>query len=125
MKIQPNEILNDALAILTAVGVAGAIFVVANKFFGVLSYNGQSSEHIASVIQKLTDPNNYTILSSVQGHSIWGRDYIRGIMMSKAGILYYYRFEYEGGRPVKISIYPELYETWQTEPALFDTAVLL
>jgi hypothetical protein len=123
VKIDIEKILNHSLGTLAAVAVIGGAFVVANKFFGFMSYAGQSPAHIASVIKNLTD--NYTVISSVDGHSIWGRDYKRGILMSKSGVLYYYRFEYVGGQPVKISLYPELYETWQTEPALFDSATLL
>lgn len=123
LKIQPNEILNDALAVVTAAGILGAIFVVANKFFGLMSYNGQSSAHLADVIKKLT--TEYSVISSVSGRSIWGRDYQRGLLMSKSGLIYYYRFEYENGAPVQISIYPEVFETFRTEPALFDSATLL
>ncbi len=123
VKLDIEKILNHSLGTLTTVAVLGAIFVVANKFFGFMSYSGQTPAHIATVIKNLTD--NYTVISSVDGHSIWGRDYKRGILMSKSGLLYYYRFEYQNGAPVKISIYPELYESWQIEPALFDSATLL
>jgi hypothetical protein len=123
VKLDIEKILNHSLGTLTTVAVLGALFVVANKFFGFLSYNGQSPAHLADVIQKLT--TNYEVISSVDGRSIWGRDYKRGILMSKSGLLYYYRFDYINGAPVQISIYPELFETWRAEPALFDTATLL
>jgi len=90
---EPYEIVNDALAIVLGAGILGTLFLVANRFLGAFSYNGLTSDQIADVIKNLTD--NYTIISSVSGRSIWGRDYKRGILSRKRGVLYYYRFEYQ------------------------------
>lgn len=123
MKIQIDHIINEALGVGAALGLIGGLILIGNKFFGLFSYAGMPSEQIGAVIKNFTD--NYTIISSVSGRSIWGRDYKRGIMMGKGGILYYYRFEYQNGAPVKIDIYPTVFEVWDRDPAIFDSATFL
>lgn len=123
IRIDINHIINDGIAIAGTLGVLGAIFIIANKFFGVDSYNGLPSSQIANVIKNLND--NYNIISHVQGRSIWGKDYVRGILSGQGGQLYYYRFSYSNGEPTDIMIFPLYYETWSISPNLFDTATLL
>lgn len=123
IRINWNHVVNHGLALAGTLGVLGALFVIANKYFGVDSYNGLSSAQLSNVIKNLND--NYTIISHVQGRSIWGREYVRGILSGQGGQLYYYRFDYDNGQPTDIMIFPLYFETWSTQPNIFDTATLL
>lgn len=123
MKIKPDHIINEALGVLTGVAILGAGYLVLNGFLGFDSYTGLSPDEIGVVINNLM--KNYTVISSVSGTSIWGRQYKRGILSGHGGPLYYYRFEYENGAPVSIMLFPLYFETWTTTPAIFDTARLL
>lgn len=121
-KIKLDHIVNEALGVIAGVAILGAGYIIANSFFGFDSYQGLSSNQIGAVISNLE--KNFKIISSVQGTSIWGRPYKRGVLMGPGGSLYYYRFSYENEKPVGIMIFPLYFETWSTTPAIFDTARL-
>lgn len=122
MKIKLDHVINEAVGVITGIAILGAGYVLMNNLFGFDSYQGLSSQEVGAVIKNLTD--NYKVISSVSGKSIWGRDYKRGVLMGQGGSLYYYRFEFENGRPVSIMLFPLYFESWTTSPALFDTAKL-
>lgn len=114
-KINWNNVF-DILVALGIAGVAGFVLLKSSPLAGMLSYNGLSSHQVRKTYQLFL--KRYEVLSMVQGNNfLLGGNFVRGVASGPGG-LYYYHFSDDGNGGVEFNVYPELYETWTTNPGI-------
>jgi len=100
---------------LGAVLLGAGLFWLLHNYGDLFSYNGLKREDIANVKKELG--KHYDLLSSVQGKTLFGDTFWRGIYIPKAGgSPMYYRYEEKKNGGVSFTLYPMLFETWLNNP---------
>ena len=111
-------VLEVALGIILGLGVAAAaavvIFPIAQKHFGIFSYNGLTVAQVQAVAKEMDA--KYKILVRTSGSNFKGHRFFRGLYATEAGLPLYYKYEYHGDGQADLQIYPMLTELFTTYP---------
>lgn len=106
---------------LGALLLGAGVWYLLHNYGDLFSYNGLTREHVEDVKAKLEE--QYVLLSSVQGKTLLGDRFWRGIYIGKDGSGYplYYRYEEHKDGGVSFDLYPMLTERWSTSPNILGT----
>lgn len=103
-----DQIINTALGLLLAGGIGVALFLIANRLFGVYAYPSLSPEQVDKIASLYE--NRFRIVTRACDST-----HCRGIY-DVGGSLYYYSYEF--GK--SYTIYPVIYERYSTDISFGD-----
>ena len=107
-------------ASLGALLLLGAGLWALHNYGDFFSYNGLSRCQVMGVKRRLEE--HYDLLSSVQGKTIFGDRFWRGVYIPKnGGLPLYYRMEQKKGGGMSFELYPMITELWSTNPNILGT----
>lgn len=113
MKINLDAILNTALGVLLAGGLAGIAFLIANRLLGIYAYPALSADQVDKVAKQYDTRFRIVTRACDSTHC-------RGIY-DMGGSLYYYNWEF--GK--SYTTYPLLFERYSTDISLGDKPPLV
>lgn len=121
-----EKMLRHVVGDLLVVGILGGVLYLGANLgifakLGLNSYNGLSPAQIKKVYAEFQ--RRYPPLSKVHGY-LFGTYFERGIAGSQGGILYYFHWTDDGRGNVSFSLYPELFERWDSDVGLFSIGKL-